>query len=147
MEPDFPGCPDTSKYLVTLADVKDPETSWVRFVVSIAHRLAFTCEQPQVKITTITMISKFSTTFDVNVLKNRLKDVGPVGISSCPQVRFVSASPPLHQFTLVRFQTHGLVEKEIFFRKKVDKVSKKKVRTASPAPVSYAKLRLRRLTL
>ena len=32
MEPDFQGCPDTSKYLVTLADVKDPETSWVRFV-------------------------------------------------------------------------------------------------------------------
>jgi hypothetical protein len=45
---------DTQRYLVTLADLKHPETSWVN-------------------ITTITIISKFSQDFDIQKLRKRLQ--------------------------------------------------------------------------
>ena len=50
---------ETARYLVTLADVKDPETSWV-------------------KITTITMVSKFSQDIDLKKLEKRMNKIGPI---------------------------------------------------------------------
>ena len=52
----------TPQYLVTLADVKRPETSWV-------------------KITTITIISKFSHDVDTHKLRSRLQLLGPIKLS------------------------------------------------------------------
>ena len=57
---------ETARYLVTLADVKDPETSWV-------------------KITTITMISKFSQDFDIKKLKSRMEGIGPISMVTKPE--------------------------------------------------------------
>jgi len=45
---------DTAKFLVTLDSIKDPQTSWV-------------------KITTITMLSKYNRKFDNVKLKRRLE--------------------------------------------------------------------------
>ena len=56
---------ETARYLVTLADVKDPETSWV-------------------KITTITMVSKFSQDFDIKKLKSRMESLGPISMVKKP---------------------------------------------------------------
>ena len=57
---------DTARYIMTLADVKDTETSWV-------------------KITTITMISKFSEHFDITLLKKRMGAIGPVCLCKKPK--------------------------------------------------------------
>ena len=50
---------ETQRYLVTLADVKHPETSWL-------------------KITTITIVSKFCHAVDIQKLRTRLQLLGPI---------------------------------------------------------------------
>jgi len=57
---------ETSRFLVTLDGFKDPDTSWV-------------------KITTITIISKFSKSFDMKILKSRLEALGPVPLLNKPE--------------------------------------------------------------
>jgi hypothetical protein len=63
---------DTARYLVTLDACKDPNTSWV-------------------KITTITMVSKFSEKFGIELLKSRLQRIGPMVLCKKPDNHLVES--------------------------------------------------------
>jgi TATA-box binding protein (TBP) (component of TFIID and TFIIIB) len=80
---------ETAKYLVTLSGFKYPETSWV-------------------KITTITMISKFSSPFDIEMLKSRLEALGPISLRGTPAGHGV---PSATLFLKVRDHATGVSKK------------------------------------
>jgi len=73
---------ETAQFFVTMDKLKDPETSWV-------------------KLTTITMISHFSTSFDTEFIKTRLTELGPVTLGKKPEGVYIP-SVPLYLYTITK---------------------------------------------